>query len=50
MAQGSDGSYDSLGNEFGQLLQKGGELEKVQMLVTPTILLSSKRYGNSRVS
>jgi hypothetical protein len=29
--------------------QRRGGLEKVQMIVTPTIFLSSKRYGNSRV-
>jgi hypothetical protein len=30
--------------------QRGGGLRKVQMTVTLTILLSSKRYGNPQVS
>jgi hypothetical protein len=46
---GSDGSYHSAEDELGHLLEKRG-LKKVQMIVTPTIFLSNKRYGNPRVS
>jgi hypothetical protein len=43
------GSYHSPEDEFVYLLQKRG-LRKVQMTMTPTIFLSSKRYGNPQVS
>jgi hypothetical protein len=41
----SDGSYHSSDDELGHLLQKRG-LRKVQMIMTPIIFLSSKRYDN----
>jgi hypothetical protein len=48
----SSRSYESPEDEFAQLLPKrvGGGLEKVQLTMTLTIFLSSKRYGNPRVS
>jgi hypothetical protein len=42
---GSDESYHSPEDELSHLLEKRG-LAKVQMTVTPTIFLSSKRYDN----
>jgi hypothetical protein len=46
---GSDGLYHIPEDELGHLLEKRGGLKKVQMIVTLTIFLSSKRYGNPRV-
>jgi hypothetical protein len=45
----SDGSYHSPEDELSHLLEKRG-LRKVQMTMTPTIFMSSKRYSNPRVS
>jgi hypothetical protein len=39
------GSYHSPEDELGHLLEKRG-LRKIQLTVTPTIFLSSKRYVN----
>jgi hypothetical protein len=39
------GSYHSPEDELGHLLEKTG-LKKVQLTMTPTIFLSSRRYGN----
>jgi hypothetical protein len=44
------GSYHSPEDKLGHLLEKRGGLKKVQLTVTPTIFLSSKRYGNPRAS
>jgi hypothetical protein len=44
----SSGSYDSPEDEFAHLLPKRG-LRKVQLTVTLTIFLISKRYGNPQV-
>jgi hypothetical protein len=45
----SHGSYHSPEDELSHLLEKRG-LRKVQMTMTPTIFMSSKRYSNPRVS
>jgi protocatechuate 3,4-dioxygenase beta subunit len=39
------GSYHSPEDELGHLLEKT-RLKKVQLTMTPTIFLSSRRYGN----